>query len=355
MSDATVLAQTINNELDMLHDATVSNDPFSWSDSQDVYESHAKTYEKVSAQLKEFKYVSKAGTVWKILIFGCVLPLFVAGALFLLGIPENEEMQLWAWGGLGVVAFGSAIAAMIVADDPDISNVLSLAAYTVPRGWSFSCINEEETWETYAKRFNFFDQGDQAQRIDIRVWGYMDKEKKRPFQLFKFFYEDVRYETEVYTDAQGRLQTRTVRRVYPHDIHGMFAVFPESKVRFRISETYGDGALDTRIALEFGALNKAMSVYCDQKDDLEVTKFLSPAVQEVLKQASDEIRGLHLDFYPGFAMVTTGEDFLDSLISIELDDRTANFSEAVRPTGERIEGFLAAITDCLEKLKKYND
>ncbi|MBI2030401.1 hypothetical protein HYT05_02155 [Candidatus Kaiserbacteria bacterium] len=355
MSDATVLAQTINNELDTMHDAIVSDDPFSWSDSPDAYESHAETYEKVSAQLKGFKYVSKAGTVWKILIFGCVLPLLIAGALFLLDIPENKEMQLWVWGGLGVVAFGSAIAAMIVADDPDISDVLSLAAYTVPRRWSFSCINGKRTWEAYAKRFTFFDRGDQAQRIAIRVWGYTDKERGRPFQLFKFFYEDVRYEQQIYTDAQGRIQTRTVRRVYPHDIHGMFATFPESKVRFRISETHGDGGLDTRISLEYGALNKAMSVYCDKKDHLEVTKFLSPAVQEVLMRASEGINGLHLDFYPGFAMVTTGEDFLDGLISIELDDRTMNFSEAIRPTGERIEGFLAAITDCLEKVKKYND
>lgn len=358
MNNASKLAEAINEKLATLHDQVISEDPFLWSGSEKDCRTREKAFQDVSKKLSTFIYVSKTGVVTKILLFGVALPLILLAVLYFTQMPTEEDMRLLAWGGLIVVAVISGIIAAIVADDPDIDNSISLAAYTVPKGWSFSRHNGSKVWKVYSQKFNYFNQGDENRYIGTRVWGYIDhteESKKHPFQLLHFHYDEVRWETEVYTDSKGNLQIRQVKRVYPHDRYGMFIVVPESKVRFRITEVCGDDDLNTHIKLEYGALNKAVDVYCDSKDELAVRRFLSPAVQEVVMQLSKDLGGMHLDLYPGFVMIITSHDFLDKVSEIELDEQAPRFLELVRPAGDRIERFRKYLTDGVNKIQKYND
>ena len=355
MSDASKLAQTLNDQLNTLHDTVVSEDPFAWSDSEKDRQARKSTFHNVSEKLTSFVYVPKTGTVVKILLFGTILPLVSLAILYLTETPVDEDMRLWVWGGLGVIAIISGIVAAIIADDPNISSDLCLAAYTVPKSWSFSRANAENAWETYRKHFGYFDQGDEDQEIRCRIWGYQDEKKERPFQLFHFYFETVYYTTEFTRDAKGNITgTRQVKHEVPHHRYGMFAAMPESKVHFRITENGGTG-YDTKIKLEYGELNKAVNVGCSSKDELAVRQFLSPAVQEVVMQMSNDWSDMHIDFYPSLVLVVTNNDFIDKVGEIELDENATRFSESVKPAGDLIEGFRTTLAEGLDKIKKYND
>ena len=355
MSDASKLAETLNEKLNTLHDQVVSENPFSWSDSDKDRQVRTAIFRDISEKLTSFVYISKTGTVIKILLFGTVLSLVSLAILYLTETPVDEDMRLWVWGGLGVIAIIFAIVAAIIADDPNIDSDLSLAAYTAPRGWSFSRVNSEKTWEVYRKHFGYFDQGDEDQDIRCRIWGYLDEKRKRPFQLFHFYFETVYYTTEFTHDAKGNITgTRQVKHEVPHHRYGMFISMPESKVYFRITEN-GNTGYDTKIKLEYGALNKAVNVGCNSKDELAVRQFLSPAVQEIIMKMSDNWSDMHIDFCPGLVLVVTNNDFLDKVGEIELDENAPHFMESVKPAGDLIEQFRAPLVDCLDKIKKYND
>lgn len=355
MSEASKLADEINEKLDTLHDTTVSDDPFLWQNSETDRQRRSKTFGEISEKLNAFTYIPKTGTVVKILLFGTDIPLLALGLLYLNSIPADEDIRWWVWGGLGLVAIVSAIVAAIVADDPNMSSELCLAAYTVPKDWSFSQANAEHAWQRYRKHYGYFDQGDEDQEIRCRIWGYSDEKKKRPFQLFHFYFETVYYTTESVRDSKGHVVgTRQVKHEVPHHRYGMFAAMPESKVHFRITEN-GSTGYDTNIKLEYGELNKAVNIGCNAKDELTVRQFLSPAVQEIVMKMSNDWADMHMDFYPGLVLVVTDNDFLDQVVEIELDENATRFSESVRPAGDLIEQFRAALVESLDKIKKYND
>src|SRR3989344_6212129 len=329
MSDASKLAETLNQNLNTLHDPTISEDPFYWSDSDKDRQTRTATFRDISEKLTSFVYVPKTGTVIKILLFGTLLPLVSLAICYLTETPTDEDIRLWVWGGLGVIAVISGIVAAIIADDPNIDSDLSLATYAIPRNWSFSRVNSEKTWEVYRKHFGYFDQGDEDQEIRCRIWGYLDEKRKRPFQLFHFYFETVYYTTEFTRDAKGNITgSRQVKHEVPHHRYGMFVAMPESKAHFRITEN-GNTGYDTKIKLEYGELNKAVNVGCNAKDELAVRQFLSPAVQEIVMKMSDDWSDLHIDFYPGLVLVVTNNDFLDKVGEIELDENATHFIESV--------------------------
>ena len=355
MSDASKLAETLNSKLNTLHDSVVSEDPFTWSDSEKDRQACATTFRDISEKLTSFVYVPKTGTIVKTLLLGTALPLVLLAFLYLTETPTDEDTRLWVWGGLGVIALVSAIIAAVIADDPNISSDLCLAAYTVPKDWSFSRANTEKTWKEYCKHFGYFDQGDEDQKIRCRIWGYLDDKREQPFQLFHFYFETIYYTTEFTHDAKGNVtSTRQVKHEVPHHRYGIFVKMPESKVHFRITEN-GNTGYDTHIKLEYGELNKAVNVGCNSKDELAIRQFLSPAVQEVVMKMSNDWSDMHIDFYPGLVLVVTENDFLDKVGEIELDENTSRFAESVRPAGDLIEGSRVALVEGLDKIKKYND
>src|SRR3989344_954553 len=152
-------------------------------------------------------------------------------------------MRLWVWGGLGVTAVISGIVAAIIADDPNIDSDLSITAYTVPKGWSFSRVNSRDTWEAYRKKFSYFKRGDEDQVIRTRIWGCSDTDKKRPFQLFHFYYETVYYVPVTRKVGKSTITTME-KRTTPHHRYGIFSKMQESKIRFRLTEVGGDAGLD---------------------------------------------------------------------------------------------------------------
>ena len=97
MSDASKLAQTLNHQLNTLHDTVVSEDPFAWSDSEKDRQARKSTFHNVSEKLTSFVYVPKTGTVVKILLFGTILPLVSLAILYLTETPVDEDMRLWVW------------------------------------------------------------------------------------------------------------------------------------------------------------------------------------------------------------------------------------------------------------------
>ena len=196
---------------------------------------------------------------------------------------------------------------------------LALALYAVPRGWSFSRVGGPETWEEYVERYEYFDRGDEDQSIKLRIWGFMNGDEARAFQMFHFHYVDVEYVTVTSTDSQGNTRTRTERREHPKDRYGMFVQVPESTTRFRITESRGKDGLDESLSFEYAAFNKAVNVYCDDRDELAIRQFLSPAVLEVALKLSDDLSDLVIDFYPGHVLLTTKHDFLDGLSGVKLD------------------------------------
>lgn len=345
MSKSSELADQINAGLNSLHDTIVDGNPFLWSDSEGDQQRRKAVLDDITEKFRSFVYVPRTKTVNKILLFGVGVPLISMAILYLTGLPADEETKFWAWAILIAAAAISAIAAAIVADDPNIGSELALAVYAIPKGWSFSCVNRKSTWEAYCEKFPYFKRGDENRYIGTRIWGYADK---LPFQLFHFHWDDVQ---ESYNAA-----TKTYQRiVIPNDRYGMFCQVPELKVRFRVTETEGDGGLGARIELEYNALNKAVNIYCDPDDELQVRKFLSPAVQEVMMLMSDRIGGMHIDFYPGFMMIITKEDFLSGVHEIELDRQATRFLELIEPAVNRIETFRTSLADGIAQMRKYND
>lgn len=354
MSEADRLAKELNDKLNALHDSAISKDPFYWSDADDDRKRRETIFNEISEKLRNFIYVSKRAVIVKILLFGTALPLVLLAVLYFLNIPNDQDIRLWTFAGIGLIALVSGIIAAIIADDPDIDSDLSLAVYTIPRGWSFSRINNENVWNAYTEQFGYFNRGDENQYIGTRIWGYTDIERKQPFQLFHFHYDTVYY-VPVTRKVGNSTITTMEKRVTPHDYYGMFLAILESKVRFRITEVGGDAGMDSHIKLEYGALNKAVDIYCDEKDELAVRQFLSPAVQEKIMGLSDDIDGMHLDFYQGLVLIITNHDFLDDVSGIELNKNTANFMESVRPAGDRIEKFRNYLIKCFKQIRKYND
>jgi hypothetical protein len=283
------------------------------------------------------------------------LPLVLLAVCYVTETPADEDIRLWIWGGLGVIAVVSAIVAKGIADNPSIDSDFSLAAYTAPRGWSFSQINSEKIWEVYREHFSYFNQGDEDQDIRCRIWGYLDEKRKRPFQLFHFYFETVYYTTHYTHDAKGNIAgSYQVKHEVPHHRYGMFVSMPESKVHFRITEN-GNTGYDTEIRLEYGALNKAVNVGCNSKDELAVRQFLSPAVQEIIMRMSNDWSDMHIDFYPGLVLVVTNNNFLNEIGEIELDENAPRCMESVKPAGDLIEQFRGSLAENLDKIKKYND
>ena len=354
MSEAGKLAEELNEKLDALHDSVISRDPFYWSDADGDRKRRETIFSEISEKLRNFIYVSKKKVIVKILLFGTALPLALIAVLYFLNILDDQNTRLYISGGLGLIALMAGIIAAIIADDADIGSDLALAVYTIPKGWSFSRMNQEDIWNAYIEQFGFFNRGDENQYIGTRIWGYVDSERKWPFQLFHFHYDTV-YHVPVTRKIGNSTITTMERRVTPHNYYGMFLAMPESKTHFRITEIGGDAGTDSHIKFEYDALNKATDIYCNAKDELAVRQFLSPAVQEEIMNLSNNISGMHFDFYPGLALIITNYDFFDEVSAIELDKHTANFMENVRPAEDKIEKFRNRIVKSFKQIRKYND
>src|SRR3989344_7888645 len=350
MSEASKLAEDLNNKLDSLHDSVVSDNPFSWSDSEEDREKRQHTFREISEKLSGFKYVSKAGAVLKIVLLGTVLPLGVLGLLYYLDFPADENARLFTWGGLALTALVSVIVAVIVGSIPSLDDEISLAAYTVPRGWSFSQKKSGKVWDEYQERFSYFDRGDENQYIGTRIWGHTDKERKLPFQMFHFHYDDVEYVQVPTYDSKGNFTGfRTEKRVHPHNRYGIFLTVPESKTRFRITEIGGDAGLDSSMKLEYADLNKAVDIYYKAEEELQVKQFLSPVVQEALMNLSNDFPDMLLDFYPGMALLATSHDLFGNFYEVSLDENAPKFLEAVKPVGERIDSAINSIREKMDR------
>ena len=170
--------------------------------------------------------------------------------------------------------------------------------------------------------------------------------------MFIFHWVDVEIVTR-FNPQTKKVETKKVRR--PHDRHGMFVGMPESRTRMRITEVGGSGGLPESIRLEYGELNDAVDIYCHAADELAVRQFLSPAVQEVALELSRELQGMHLDFYPGFVLVASKEDFLDGAPRVRLDRDAPRFEERIQPWIDGVESFRVAIDNGLRRIAKYND
>ncbi len=350
----TAFAERLNRLVDRLHDPTISGNPFEWSGSEERAERSREILEMVSRELRAYRHVSKATTVKKILTWGVAVPLVSMLVVFLSGAYASGAGGV-GLGLLGLVIVASAITAIVIGRKPSVDLDLALALYAVPRGWSFSRVGGPETWEEYVERYEYFDRGDEDQSINLRIWGLMNGDEARAFQMFHFHYVDVEYVTRTYTDSQGNTSTRTERHEHPRDRYGMFVQVPESTTRFRITESRGKDGLDESLSFEYAAFNKAVNVYCDDRDELAIRQFLSPAVLEVALKLSDDLSDLVIDFYPGHVLLTTKHDFLDGLSGVKLDETTSTFEERLRPGLETLEGFRTYIDDRLNAIRKYND
>lgn len=292
MSDVSKLADVINEKLDTLHDSAVSEDPFVWSDSKKDRKARTATFRDISEKFTLFVYVPKTGTVVKILLFGTVLPLVALTVLYLTKTPVDEDIRLWVWGGLGVVAIISGIVAAIIAHDPNISSDLCLAAYTVPRNWSFSRAHTKKTWRLYQKHYGYFDQGDEDQAIRCRIWGYLDEKRERPFQLFHFYFETVYYTTEIIRDSNGKMVgTRQVKHEVPHHRYGMFAAMPESKIHFRITKN-GGTIYNSLVAGRLKVKESFSGIYVQLKRRADLIPNLVTAVKGYAKHERETLENL---------------------------------------------------------------
>lgn len=353
MSKAGQFADKINKKLNGLHDSTLNEHPFEWSASKKVIGQNSRVFTDVAEQLSNYRYVPKTNIIVKLAIFGVGVPLLILGILLLLHAPA------WLWGSLGLIALGFLIAMAIIGSNPSIDDTLVLAAYTAPRGWSFSQINSEEIWDIYSEKFYYFGKGDENQYIGTRIWGYMDSETKpQPFQMFHFHYDTVYHVPVTTTTKVGNTSVTTTtmqKHTTPHDYYGIFVAMPESRVRFRITEVGGRAGLEEDIKLEYEELNKLVDIYCDSQDELAVRQFLSPAVQEIIVELSKEFSEMVLDFYPGFVLVGTSHDFFEKIDGVELDKHASRFKEIIQPAIDCIETFRIFIGQEIKKIQKYND
>lgn len=356
MSEASRLADDLNKKLDSLHDPVISGNPFSWSDSFDDRKKRENVWREIVEKLSAYKHVSKAGTIFKLILFGVLAPLAILGLLFYMDLPADETARLIVWGGLGLIAFGSGVAAAVIGYIPSIDDEITLAAYTIPRGWSFSKKRSHELWELYREKFSYFKRGDENRYIGTRVWGHADPERDRPFQMFHFHYDTVYYVPVTHTSADGKSTYTTMeKRVNPHNRYGIFLTVPEAKARFRITEIGGDAGLDSDIKLEFGELNEALDIYCDAKDELAIRQFLSPAVQEVILGLSQELPGMLIDFYSGFMLLVSKKNFFGEFETVSLNNEASHFMERIEPAIKNIESFRVWLSEEVDRVRKYND
>lgn len=347
------VAERINGLIDSLHDKTVSSDPFLWPDSDDDRKKRLNTYEVVKHKLLNYKHVSKKGAVTKLILFGVLPPLLVIGAMYFAGLPQDEDSQLYVYGGLALISTVFGIIAFAVGYIQSIDSDLTLAAYAIPRGWSFSRMNQGETWDLYRNQFSYFDRGDENRYIGKRLWGYLDdNERTRPFQMFHFHYDEVT--EELYYDSVSK-SWETERVVHPYDRYGVFAAMKESRARFRVTELDDSGNFDKKIRLEYGKLNKSVNVYCNSKDEMEVIKFLSPAVQEEILKMSDGLSGMQVDFYDGFVFIATENDLFGDLRGVRLDENTFAYEETIKPSLVHLDNSVRYFGAALAVIKKYND
>jgi len=352
LSDTPTLTERIDSLVDGLHDRTVSDDPFTWEDALDDRQRRKDDFEKAAAQLRNFVHVSKRGTVLRILGYGTALPLVALAALWLLQFPPSGTARLIVWGLLGAAALVSAIIAGVVGHIPSVDDDISVAAYTVPRGWSFSRMNGDAAWRKLVSRFSQFNRGDEDQSLTTRIWGYMDEAEKRPFMLFRFDWVEVVYVPVVISN--GKTTTTVMQRQeHSYDRHGMFLAVPEANVHFRIAAN-GAGTLGSPISLEFEALSRAAEISCDTKDELAVRQFLSPAVQEAVFALVQDVSGMLLDVYPGFILLFTDDDFLHET-AVRMDETARNFSQTIATTGAAIESFRGKVSGHIDQIRKYND
>ncbi len=346
--DPEALASHINGRIDQLHVDTVSDDPFTWTPTAQ-YACGKTVLADVAALLRNYRHVSKAGTVTMILVFGVVLPLLLALGAWQLQIPSDEEVRFWTFIGLGIIALISTIVACVIGTPATVDLDIGLAWYCITRGWGFSRLHQEDVWDRYQKRFDYFDRGDEDQEVRLRIWGKTDD--GRPFQLFEFYYETVTYVPV--TTKVGNSTVTTMRKVEtPHHRYGIFLTVPESKVRFRISEV--GGGFGKRVELESGAFNDAVGVYCDPADEAAVVKFLSPAVILAMQEFFANLDGVILDFYPGMLLVGTHHDFLGDG-SVTLDEHAPQFEVKLTHFGDGIERFRSFVDAAVNTFRKYND
>ncbi|MDO8599236.1 MAG: hypothetical protein Q7S02_03955 [bacterium] len=346
--DPEALAGHINGLIDQFHVDTVSDDPFEWTPTA-TYARGKAVLAEVAELLRGYRHVSKAGKVTMILVFGAVLPLFTTLGAWQLHMPRDDEIRFWTCFGLGVVTLIAIVSACVIGALEEIDLDIGLAWYCISRGWGFSRLDQEEMWERYRKRFDYFDCGDEDQEIRLRIWGKTDD--GRPFQLFTFYYETVTYVPV--TTRVGKSTVTTIRKVEtPHHRYGIFLTVPESKVRFRISEV--GGSFGKRVELESAAFNDAVGISCDPADEAEVVKFLSPAVIVAMQEFFANLDGVVLDFYPGMLLVGTEHDFLGNG-SVTLDEHAPQFESQLTHFGDGIEQFRSCIDGAVTTFRKYND
>jgi hypothetical protein len=342
------LAEKLNEGIDSLHDPAVSSDPFEWSDDAERLDRNERVVRDTKTALAGYRHRSKSGAVGLIIGLGVGIPAAAAGGLFLYGPSFDQGLPYYV--GLGAAALVAFIVAAVVGHNPDLDEDFALAAYTAARRWSFSRANCREAWRALAVRYTYFNKGNEDQAIKLRVWGFMDEAKKIPFMMFRFYYETVHYVTEKVGKTTVRRKVET-----PHWRYGIFIKLPESKARFRLSEGGGDAGLDRNIKFEYGAFNDAVDVWCDPHDELEVRKFLSPAVLEIAHGLSKDLPDLTVDFFSGHAMLVSQSDFLGSFGDVALDERAGSFEELLKTGADTAERFRQYVGSQFEKMRKYND
>lgn len=338
------LAAELNRQLASLNVKTVSGDPFEWKSNAD----QQKLFGEVTDKLQKFVYASRTKVVGKTFALGVAAPLIILAIVYFLHYPQDESVRLWSECILGVVIIAGGLLTRSVIKDPSIDEDLYFAAFTVPKGWSFSTINQKSAWKAIRNSFGYFDKGDENQKIRTRIWGWLDNAREHPFQLLSFHYDTVTYQP-VPIGKTVMLQ----RVVMPHERTGMFCAMAESKVRFRITETEGNDGLDSQMNLEFAQLNKAVNVYYDSKDELAVKKFLSPAVEEIVMGLSDKIDGMSIDFFHGFILVMSKEEIFDDINGIHLDGNAPRFIDRLPEMFGNVENFRFLIADGIAKICKY--
>ena len=87
------LAKELGAILDGLHDPTVSDDPFVWLATEAEQQRRHDDLRTVRERLASFVYVSRAGTIAKLLGFGTLLPLILFGLLFAADLPRNPALR----------------------------------------------------------------------------------------------------------------------------------------------------------------------------------------------------------------------------------------------------------------------
>ncbi|MDO8622268.1 MAG: hypothetical protein Q7R80_03495, partial [bacterium] len=150
------LASHINGRIDQLHVDTVSDDPFAWTPTA-AYANGKAVLADVAALLRGYHHVSKTGTVTMLLVLGAALPLLLAFGAWQQQVFLDEEVRFLVCAGLCVVALISTILACVIGTPATVDLDIGLAWYCISRGWGFSRLHQEGTWQQYQKRFSYFE------------------------------------------------------------------------------------------------------------------------------------------------------------------------------------------------------